>query len=138
MPKGPNGQKRPADAIGCAVMVAKIATGEHEDSALASPNRRKSGLAGAKARMENTDAKKRSKIAKMAAEARWKGESTMAINVNMAKNRLYGDEGLKVKDFKLFPGLSNDVTPEQRSEQVNNILAQLEAGDLEEVTEYED
>ena len=28
MPKGPQGQKRPADVIGAAVMVAKIATGE--------------------------------------------------------------------------------------------------------------
>lgn len=32
MPKGPQGQKRPADAIGLAVMVAKIATGEIEDA----------------------------------------------------------------------------------------------------------
>lgn len=31
MPKGPDGQKRPADAIGLAVMVGKIATGEIED-----------------------------------------------------------------------------------------------------------
>ena len=31
MPKGPKGEKRPADAIGAAVMVAKIATGEIED-----------------------------------------------------------------------------------------------------------
>lgn len=31
MPKGPNGQKRPADVIGTAIMVAKIATGEEED-----------------------------------------------------------------------------------------------------------
>jgi hypothetical protein len=28
MPKGPNGEKRPADMIGAAVMVAKIATGQ--------------------------------------------------------------------------------------------------------------
>lgn len=28
MPKGPNGQKRPADAIGCAVAVGRIAVGE--------------------------------------------------------------------------------------------------------------
>lgn len=27
-PKGPKGEKRPADVIGAAVMVAKIATGE--------------------------------------------------------------------------------------------------------------
>lgn len=31
MPRGPKGEYRPADAIGCAVMVAKIATGEIED-----------------------------------------------------------------------------------------------------------
>ena len=31
MPKGPKGEKRPADVIGNAVMVAKIATGEIEE-----------------------------------------------------------------------------------------------------------
>ena len=29
MKRGPRGEKRPADVIGCAVMVAKIATGEN-------------------------------------------------------------------------------------------------------------
>ena len=32
MPKGPRGEKRPADVIGAGVMVAKIATGEVEDT----------------------------------------------------------------------------------------------------------
>jgi hypothetical protein len=32
MPRGPEGEKRPADVIGNAVMIAKIATGEIEDS----------------------------------------------------------------------------------------------------------
>jgi hypothetical protein len=32
MPKGPKGEKRPADVIGAAVMVAKIATGEIADT----------------------------------------------------------------------------------------------------------
>jgi len=31
MPKGPKGEKRSADVVGAAVMVAKIATGEVED-----------------------------------------------------------------------------------------------------------
>ena len=31
MPRGPKGEKRPADAIGNAVMIARIATGEIED-----------------------------------------------------------------------------------------------------------
>jgi hypothetical protein len=39
MPKGPQGQKRPANAIGLAVMVGKIATGEIED-ATADPTKR--------------------------------------------------------------------------------------------------
>lgn len=34
MPKGPNGQTRPADVIGLAVMVGRIATGEVEDTTL--------------------------------------------------------------------------------------------------------
>ena len=32
MPKGPQGQRRKADAVGCAVQVARIATGEEEDT----------------------------------------------------------------------------------------------------------
>jgi hypothetical protein len=33
MPRGPRGEKRPADVIGAAVMIGKIATGEIEDIA---------------------------------------------------------------------------------------------------------
>lgn len=32
MPRGPNGEYRPSDAVGCAVMVAKIATRQIEDT----------------------------------------------------------------------------------------------------------
>jgi hypothetical protein len=32
MPKGPNGEKRPANAVGLAVLIGKIATGEVEES----------------------------------------------------------------------------------------------------------
>ncbi len=72
MPKGPQGQERPANVIGNAVHIAKIATGEVEETYLKQPAKRNSGLAGAKARMENTTFKERSKIAKLAAEKRWK------------------------------------------------------------------
>lgn len=75
MPKGPNGQKRPADAIGLAVMVGKIATGEVEETQ--STGRRNSGIAGAKARAASLSDAERSKIAKAAAEARWKEKETV-------------------------------------------------------------
>ena len=34
MPRGPKGEKRPADVIGAAIMVGRIATGEIEDNRL--------------------------------------------------------------------------------------------------------
>jgi len=71
MPKGPQGQKRPADVIGNAVHIAKIATGEVEEATLKQPAKRKSGLAGSKARADNLTAEERSEIARKAANARW-------------------------------------------------------------------
>ena len=72
MPKGPQGQKRPADVIGNAVHIARIATGEEQETTLKQPAKRNSGLAGSKARQENTTAEDRSEIASKAANARWK------------------------------------------------------------------
>lgn len=69
MPKGPKGEKRPADAIGNAVMIARIATGEIEDNQKS--GRVKSGQAGAKARMQNLSSEQRSEIARKAAAKRW-------------------------------------------------------------------
>jgi len=71
MPKGPQGQKRPADAIGNAVHIARIATGEIEETTLKQPAKCASGLAGAKARQENTTEAQRHEIARKAANARW-------------------------------------------------------------------
>lgn len=72
MPKGPQGQRRPADTNACAVMVARIATGETEDTRSKTPGRRKSGQAGAQARAEKLNSEERRKIAKKAAAARWR------------------------------------------------------------------
>jgi hypothetical protein len=69
MPKGPNGQKRPADAIGCAVMVGRIATGEIEDAPI-----EPKGSAGGKARAVALSSSERSEIATLAAKRRWQGK----------------------------------------------------------------
>lgn len=71
MPKGPQGQRRPADVIGNAVHIAQIATREAHETSLKQPAKRNSGLAGAKARQENTTDAQRSEIARKAAAARW-------------------------------------------------------------------
>ncbi len=72
MPRGPQSQKRPADVIGNAVHIGKIATGEIEDTTLRQPAKRKSGLADARTRQENTTEAQREEIARKAANARWK------------------------------------------------------------------
>lgn len=74
MPKGPNGEKRPADTNACAVMVAKIATGEIKDETGPVPGRRASGIAGAAARAKKLTKERRSEIAKRAALVRWRKE----------------------------------------------------------------
>lgn len=69
MPRGPNGEKRPADVIGGAIAVAKIATGEIEDNKKS--GRVRSGKAGGKARADALSKEERSEIARKAANARW-------------------------------------------------------------------
>jgi len=73
MPKGPQGQQRPADLIGCAVGVMQIATGEVEAELTMLSGYRRSGYAGAKARVENTAEQECATIARTVAVARWGG-----------------------------------------------------------------
>ena len=82
MPKGPQGQKRPADVIGCAVHVAKIATGEIEETTYKQPNKTKSGRAGAKARAGKLTAEERSRICQRRSKISAPGRSkTSPLNV---------------------------------------------------------
>jgi hypothetical protein len=71
MPRGPKGEKRPADVIGAAIMVGRIATGEIEDIGGKAPNRAKGGEQGGAARAKNLSPEKRREIAKKGAKSRW-------------------------------------------------------------------
>ena len=74
LPKGPQGQKRPADTVANAIRVAKILTGEIEedmgdsgkDAAAQSLGRR-----GGAARREKLTPERRREIARAAAAKRW-------------------------------------------------------------------
>lgn len=72
MAKGPRGEKRPADVIGGAVKVMRIATGEESEDVSASPQRASRAKAGAAGRAAKLTGTQRSEIARLAAEARWK------------------------------------------------------------------
>jgi hypothetical protein len=69
MPRGPNGEKRPGDVVGCAVTVAKIATGEIEEDLPS--DRRNGGLKGGGARAASLSPERRSEIANQGAKTRW-------------------------------------------------------------------
>ena len=74
MPKGPRGEKRPADVIGNAVKVMRIATGEETEEL--ETDRVKSAAAelgsrGGKARAAKMTPEKRAEIARRAAAKRW-------------------------------------------------------------------
>ena len=72
MPKGPNGQKRPADVIGNAVHVMRIATGQIADRPSKTPARAKGGKKGGAARALKLTDEQKAEIARTAANARWK------------------------------------------------------------------
>jgi hypothetical protein len=77
MPRGPKGERRPADVNARAVMIGKIATGEIDDARPTPESENKNpaavalGRMGGKARAAALGKRKRAEIARKAAKARW-------------------------------------------------------------------
>jgi len=71
MPRGPKGEKRPADLIGNAVKVMRIATGEEEDVVTPASAGATLGKLGGEARARNLPPEQRQAIAQKAAASRW-------------------------------------------------------------------
>ncbi len=71
MPKGPKGEKRPADINKLAARIVEVSTG---DADVPGP-RRAGGLKGGKARAKALSSQERKEIAQKAAKARWQNRS---------------------------------------------------------------
>jgi hypothetical protein len=72
MPKGPKGERRPADVIGNAVHVMRVLTGEIEERANVAKDAATLGKRGGHARAAKMTPEQRSEVARLAAAARWK------------------------------------------------------------------
>ena len=76
MPKGPKGEKRPADAISRAVQIGRIAVGDEDDAPACDegkdPAAVSMGKRGGAARAAKMTPERRAEIAKKAAAKRWK------------------------------------------------------------------
>jgi hypothetical protein len=75
LPKGPKGEKRPADVIANAVRIMEIATGQREEEYEGDDGKDKAaqelGRKGGKARAEGMTPERRAEIARKASEIRW-------------------------------------------------------------------
>ena len=76
VPKGPRGQKRPADVIGNAVRVMEIATGQRDEEYEVDRGKDQAaaelGRQGGKARAERMTPEQRAEAARKAAVKRWR------------------------------------------------------------------
>jgi len=79
MPRGPKGEKRPADVIGNAVKVMRIAVGEETEVAPVDDGKNKAaqalGKLGGEARAKSVSSEERKRIARHAAKLRWAARS---------------------------------------------------------------
>ncbi len=55
-----------------------------------------------------------------------------------AKEKLFGADGLRASNFKMFPGKSRETTAEQVASQLVASIERIEAGDVEIVEDFED
>lgn len=130
MPKGPNGQKRPADVIGCAVAVGKIATGESEEEVAYVASNSERASAGGKARAQHLSKDERSTIAKAGAEARWKDERRADMtHEEQLMNALFGNPQRELVDIKFFLSQGIDVCREDVCREAVKMLEQMDAGE---------
>jgi hypothetical protein len=80
MPRGPRGEKRPADVSRSAILIARIATGEAADDQPTPESNGKNAAAvtlgrlGGQARAAAISPRRRKQIARQAAEKRWKSK----------------------------------------------------------------
>ena len=133
MPKGPNGQKRPADVIGCAVMVGRIATGEEVEVTGG-----KVGSAGGRARAKALSPEARSRIAVRAAETRWRKDESPDLELKMTElsllNReLFGNPNSAISDIKFYPGERSTASNDQIAGHIRRALSAVEDGSCREI-----
>lgn len=142
MPKGPQGQKRPADAIARAVMVGRIATGEIEEAEIMPPDKDIRGRKGGEARARSLEPAKRSDIAKRAASSRWKTEREKIVTKKSERQTLYDRfqvmKAQGLTDMKFHLGKVNETTAEAVFAEVNRLLDNVEEGKVQEMPAWGD
>lgn len=90
MPKGPKGEKRPADVIGNAVKVMRIATGEEAEDIAPASAAATLGKLGGNARAVSLSGERRREIARKAAKTRWASPTPVEPEKTKPKDKTRG------------------------------------------------
>lgn len=132
MPRGPKGEKRPADVIGAAIKVAKIAVGDIADDIKASSGRVRSGKAGGKARAAILTNDEKKAAATVAASARWDKERRRVMDnkdeCQALAQRFQGMASEGLVDVKFFLRSLDEALKSQVCGEVESVYEALEAG----------
>lgn len=130
MPRGPQGQKRPADVIGNAVTIGRIATGELSEEVDYAASETRAGSAGGNARAKRLSPQARKSIAKAAAEARWSDERRADMtNKERLMAALFENPQREHVDIKFFVGGAVDIAEEDFCGEALKMLEQMDNGE---------
>jgi hypothetical protein len=55
----------------------------------------------------------------------------MSTHLEVAKEKLFGEKGLRASNFKLFPGKNRDASREKVAEELVKVFERLEKGEYE-------
>jgi len=136
MPKGPNGQKRPADVIGAANLVGRIATGEAEEDVAYVASKSERASAGGKARAAHLSEGERQTIAKAAAAARWNRRSKEMTEQSRLMRALFEHADREHVDVKFLRGPAGNLTTENICHEANSAIFQIDNALVEGDTEF--
>jgi hypothetical protein len=61
----------------------------------------------------------------------------MSAEMDVAKHRLFDNEGLRATNVKLYPGEKRDASAEQMAAELNKAIALINGGDYEDISDLD-
>lgn len=126
MPKGPNGQKRTADVIGCDVAVGTITTGEAAEELDYATSNADKASAGSKARAQHLSKGEPQQIAEAEAEASWNKRSKEMTEQSRLMRALFEHADREHMDVKFLRGPAGNLTTENICHEANSAIFQID------------
>ena len=98
----------------------------------------KAGATGGRTRAKALSSAERSKIAAIAAKARWSANESSKMELDMSglsllKQELFGQADSAIADIKFYPGESSEFSPDDIACAISAAIADVKAGNGEDI-----